>query len=83
MRLACRLRELRLGRDLSIRDVEALTGIARTDLSKVERGRLLPRDEWIEALEQAYGAESSSWYIPPAGAIAGVVIESEVKPTLP
>ncbi|HEY2940448.1 MAG TPA: helix-turn-helix transcriptional regulator [Gaiellaceae bacterium] len=44
MRIACRLRELRQARELSLRDVERMTGIARTDLSKVERGRMLPPD---------------------------------------
>lgn len=77
MRIACLLRELRQARELSLRDVERLTGIARTDLSKVERGRLLPRDEWLPEMEKAYGAEHSSWYVPPAGAIAGVVIEGD------
>jgi transcriptional regulator with XRE-family HTH domain len=75
MRLACRLRELRLELGLSIRDMEAESGIDRAYLSQLERGRLLPRDEWIEAIEEAYGADRSSWYVPPAGAIAGVVIE--------
>jgi hypothetical protein len=40
--------------------------------------RVLPRDEWVVALEMAYGAPSSTWYVSPAGAIAGVVIESDV-----
>jgi hypothetical protein len=37
----------------------------------------LPRDEWLGVLERAYGAASSTWYMPPAGAVAGVVIESD------
>ena len=78
MRIACLLRELRKARDLSIRDVERMTGNSRTDLSKVERGRMLPRDDWLVAMEHAYGADPSGWYMPPEGAIAGVVIESDV-----
>jgi transcriptional regulator with XRE-family HTH domain len=78
MRLACRLREIRQKRGLSIREMEAVSGIDRAYLSQVERGTMLPRDEWVHRLERAYGAERSSWYIPPAGAIAGVVIESDV-----
>jgi transcriptional regulator with XRE-family HTH domain len=54
MRLACRLRELRLERGLSIRELETESGINRAYLSQLERGRLLPRDEWIEALKRAY-----------------------------
>jgi transcriptional regulator with XRE-family HTH domain len=79
MRIACLLRDLRQARELSLRDVERMTGIARTDLSKVERGRMLPRDEWLEALEQAYGADRLTWYVPPSGAIAGVVIEGDTR----
>jgi transcriptional regulator with XRE-family HTH domain len=79
MRVSCRLRAIRLGLGFSIRDLEAMTGIAGTDLSKVERGRLLPRDEWISALEQAYGAPRSTWYVPPAGTIVGVVIKTDAS----
>jgi transcriptional regulator with XRE-family HTH domain len=79
MRVACRLRELRLERGLSIRDMEAESGIDRAYLSQLERGRLLPRDEWLDELEAAYGAERSTWYVPPAGAVAGVVIESDAR----
>jgi transcriptional regulator with XRE-family HTH domain len=77
VRLACRLRELREERGLSIRDVEARTGISRGYLSHLERGRLLPRDEWVDALEAVYEAPSSSWYVPPAGMVAGVAIERD------
>jgi transcriptional regulator with XRE-family HTH domain len=59
VRLACRLRELREERGLSIRDVEARKGISRGYLSHLERGRLLPRDEWIDALEAVY--EAPDW----------------------
>lgn len=77
MRIDCRLRELRQGRGLSIRDVEAETGIPRGYLSQIENGRLLARDEWVARLEHVYGARASTWYLPPAGAIAGVVIERD------
>jgi hypothetical protein len=30
-------------------------------------------------MERAYGADRSTWYVPPAGAIAGVVIESDER----
>ena len=46
---------------------------------ELERGRLLSRDEWLAAMERAYGADRSTWYVPPAGAIAGVVIESDER----
>jgi transcriptional regulator with XRE-family HTH domain len=77
MRLACRLRELRQARGLSIREVEERSGINRAYLSPIENGRLLAKDEWVEALEEAYGAPESEWYLPPAGAVAGVAIERD------
>jgi hypothetical protein len=51
--------------------------IHRGDLSRLERGRLLPPDEWVPLLEAAYGAPQSSWYTPPPGTVAGVAIERD------
>jgi transcriptional regulator with XRE-family HTH domain len=70
------MRELRLARRLSIREVERRTGISRARLSQLEHGRLLPRDEWLDALRVVYGDEDT-WYVPPAGVIAGVAIERD------
>ncbi|MGH2715415.1 MAG: helix-turn-helix domain-containing protein [Thermoleophilaceae bacterium] len=81
MRLACRLRELREARELSLADVKAAlpAGVkaSRGDLSRIERGMMLPPQKWVSALEAAYGAPSSSWYPSPEGAVAGVVILRE------
>jgi helix-turn-helix protein len=84
MRLACRLRELRTARRLSLGDIrnavlaiEPDAKINRCDLSRLERGRLLAPDEWVPLLEQAYGAPLGEWYAPPAGAIVGVAIERD------
>jgi len=74
VRLACRLRELRRARSLSIRDVEESTGISRAYLSQIENGRLLARDEWVARLEHVYGARQEAWYPPPPGAIVGAAI---------
>ncbi len=60
MRLACRLRELRAPR--SLRDLAEETGLNRGALSRIERGQELPRDEWIETLERAYGAPVEEWF---------------------
>lgn len=38
--------------------------MSQSRLSGIERGRELPADEWIEALEAAYGAPVSDWYGP-------------------
>lgn len=65
MRLACQLRRFREQRDpkLSLRDVEAATGISRGYLSRYERGRELPRDDKVPVLEETYGMPSRDWYI--------------------
>jgi hypothetical protein len=39
-----------------------LSGVAPAYLSQIETGRLLPRDEWIEGMERAYGLEYGRWY---------------------
>lgn len=50
--------------DRSITDVVELTGIARGEISMLERGQQIPRDEWIPTLEAVYG-DRHDWY--PAG----------------
>ena len=60
MRVRCRLRDLR--GDRSLREVAEAAGVNRGELSKIENGRLLPRDEWLERIEQAYGAPPHDWY---------------------
>jgi transcriptional regulator with XRE-family HTH domain len=87
VRVACRLREIREARGLSLSELAAelpvdadgkpVPRIYRGDLSRIERGTMLPRDDWLEALGRLYGVEPSTWYSPPAGAIAGVVIERD------
>lgn len=81
MILDCRLRELREAQKLSLADVKAAlperVKLSRGDLSRVERGMMLPPEKWVPALEAAYGAPSSSWYPSPPGAVAGVVILRE------
>lgn len=56
----CQLRILR--GDRSLRQVETETGIARGNLSRIERGREFPPDKHIAALEEAYGAPWRDWY---------------------
>lgn len=60
MRVRCVLREIRGRR--SVRELETLSGINRGTLSQIERGRLLPLDEHIPALERAYGKPAHTWY---------------------
>lgn len=63
MRLACHLRGLRGERRLA--ELARVAGVHEAELSKIERGIALPRDEWVAGLEEAYGAPVHEWY-PPA-----------------
>lgn len=63
MRLATRLRTLRVAAGLSLTETADLTGVPKGDLSKIETGRALPRDEWVENLANAYGP-ADGWYEP-------------------
>jgi transcriptional regulator with XRE-family HTH domain len=60
VRLRCYLREGRGER--SLRQVANLTGVSAGELSLIERGRLLPADDQVEAIERAYGLQRTSWY---------------------
>lgn len=63
MRVRTHLRRLRLQSGLSLTDVCVRTGLARSDLSRLERGHELPRDDQAEALALVYGPPSG-WYPP-------------------
>ena len=60
MRLICHLRELRGKRTLA--ELARLAGVNDGELSKIERGVALPRDEQLAGLEQAYGAPRTAFY---------------------
>jgi transcriptional regulator with XRE-family HTH domain len=55
LRLLCHLREARGDRTLA--EMARASGVANANLSMIETGRMLPRDEWIEGMERAYGLE--------------------------
>jgi transcriptional regulator with XRE-family HTH domain len=63
MRVRTHLRRYRLARGLSIRDVAALTGLAIGEISMIERGHGIPRDDQADALRSVYGPPSG-WYPP-------------------
>lgn len=62
MRVRCYLRDIRGRR--SIRRISEASGVNRGTLSAIERGHVLPKDEWIEGMEAAYGAPFEEWYPP-------------------
>ena len=62
MKVRCYLREIRGRRGL--RAVAKAAGVDRGTLSMIERGRMLPKDPWIEGMEAAYGAPFEEWYPP-------------------
>lgn len=60
MRVRCHLREIRGGRRLA--DIAALSGVRVPDLSRIERGVMLPTDADVPKLAAAYGAVLDEWY---------------------
>ncbi len=61
MRVRTFLRSYRDALALSITDVTERTGLARGEISMIERGQQLPRDDQIPRLELVYG-DQSFWY---------------------
>lgn len=67
MKLACHLREMRGDRTLLAivgAAAEAGTVVSEADLSRIERGIALPRDDQLPGLEAAYGAPRYEWWPP-------------------
>jgi hypothetical protein len=62
VRVGCRLREIRGKRTLA--GISAAAGVPMSALSMIERGRELPRDDWLPGLEQAYGVPRHEWWPP-------------------
>lgn len=62
MRLLCHLREIRGERKLV--ELARASGVSEPELSKIERGIALPRDAWLESLEEAYGQPRHTWWPP-------------------
>lgn len=62
MRLRCHLREIRGTRTL--REIAELSGVPASELSKIENGIQVPKDESIAGLVRAYQAKPVDWYGP-------------------
>lgn len=63
MRLRCFLSEIR--GPASLRSIADAAEVNAGELSRIETGRALPRDEDVPALERAYGKSIAEWYPPP------------------
>lgn len=62
MRVRCHLRDIRGVR--SLRSIADAAGINPGQLSMVEQGKTLPKDDEIPRLVEAYGAPFTKWYPP-------------------
>jgi transcriptional regulator with XRE-family HTH domain len=62
VKLQCHLREARGERTL--REISTATGVSQPDLSRIERGTLLPADVAVPLLEEAYGIPVTAWFPP-------------------
>lgn len=62
MRVRCLLTTFRGPR--SLRSVALAAGVNAGQLSMIEQGRLLPKDDEIPRLAEAYGVEFTKWYPP-------------------
>ena len=56
-------RAVREARDLSLRQLEELTGINRATWSQIETGKHLPEPRHIAALSRALGVPAEQWRI--------------------
>lgn len=54
-------RELRRQKNMSIRQVEAATGVFNPHLSEIERGIRFPTEEEFAALSEFYGVSREGW----------------------
>lgn len=72
MRLVCHLRRLRGDRKLI--DVSRETGIHIGELSRIERGIMLPPDDKLPVLEQVYGVSRGDFY---ASGTVSIVSDAE------
>lgn len=54
-RMSTNLKELRVGRRWSLRDVSKMTGIPISSLSEYERGLHIPWDDHIAKLSEVFG----------------------------
>lgn len=64
MRVPCHLKDYREQSGRTQRQLATASGVASGTLSMIETGRMLPKEEHIPGLEQAYGHPIHEWYPP-------------------
>jgi transcriptional regulator with XRE-family HTH domain len=74
MRVVCHLRRLRGERKML--DLARAANVNVGDLSRIERGIMLPADHVIPDLERAYGVPREEWY---ASGTVAIVSDAEVS----
>jgi transcriptional regulator with XRE-family HTH domain len=62
MRVRCHLREIRGAR--SLRSIADEAGVNPGQLSMIEAGKTLPKDDEVPRLAKAYGRQFTDWYPP-------------------
>ena len=76
-RLAARLRELRVAKDLSLQDLAARSGVSRATLSRIENGEVSPTAETLGALASAYAMTISRILAPAERPFQALVARAE------
>jgi transcriptional regulator with XRE-family HTH domain len=62
VRVTCHLRGFRGDRTLAA--ITEQSGVSQADLSRIERGRMVPADDQVALLEEAYGQPRHLWWPP-------------------
>lgn len=76
-RLAARLRELRVAKDLSLQDLAERSGVSRATLSRIENGEVSPTAETLGALASAYAMTISRILAPAERPFQALVARAE------
>ena len=76
-RLAERLRQLRMSKDLSLQDLAERSGVSRATLSRIENGEVSPTAETLGALASAYAMTISRILAPAERPFQALVARAE------
>ncbi|HLH88581.1 MAG TPA: XRE family transcriptional regulator [Xanthobacteraceae bacterium] len=76
-RLASRLRELRVAKNLSLQELAARSGVSRATLSRIENGEVSPTAETLGALASAYAMTISRILAPAERPFQALIARAE------